>query len=153
MGTKLQFSSSHHPQMNGQFEVINRSLGAMLRSLVKKNIRIWESLPPHVEFAYIRSTSQTTGCSFFEEVYGMNPIGPLDLAPIHITDQFSGEANERAKFIKKIHEQVRYKFLKKIEKYKKKADKYRKKVVFKEGYLVWIQLRKEGFLNRRFVKL
>ena len=46
----------------------------LLRSLVKKNVREWESLLPHVEFVYNRSTSQTTSCSSFEAVYGMNPI-------------------------------------------------------------------------------
>ena len=109
---------------------------------MKKNIREWESLLPHVEFSYNLSISQTIGCSPFEAVYGMNPIGPLDLAPIHLTDHFSGEADERAKFIKTIHEQVRDKILKETEKYKKQADKHRNKVVFKEGDLVWIHLRK-----------
>ena len=83
----------------------------------------------------------------------MNPIGPLDLALIHLTNHFSGEADERAKFIKKIHGQVRDTILKQIEKYKKQADKHRKKVVFKEEDMVWIHLRKERFPNRRFVKL
>ena len=106
----------------GQTKVVNRSLGAMLRGFVKKNIREWESLLPQAEFSYNRSISQTTGCSLFEAVYGMIPIGRLDLAPIHLTDQFSGEAGERAKFIKKIHEQVRDKILKQSKKYKKQAD-------------------------------
>ena len=74
LGTKLQFSSSHHLQTDGQTKVVNRSLGAMLRSLVKNNIREWESLLPHAEFAYHRSIRQTTGCSPFEAIYGMNPI-------------------------------------------------------------------------------
>ena len=103
---------------------------------MKRNVKEWENLLPHVEFAYNRSTSQTTGCSPFEAVYGMNPIGPLDLSPIHVNSQFSGEADERAKFIKKIHEQVRSKILKQIEKYKKHADKHQKKLVFDEGDLV-----------------
>ena len=45
------------------------------------------------------------------------------------------------------------KILKQTQKYKKQADKHRKKVVFKEGDLMWIHLRKERFPNRRFVKL
>ena len=105
LGTKLQFSSSHHPQTDGQIEVVNRSLGAMLRRiLVKKNAREWECLLPHAEFAYNRSTSQTTGCSPFEVVYGLNPNDPLDLSPISIDNHFSGEVDERAQFLKKIHE-------------------------------------------------
>ena len=40
----------------------------------------------------------------------MNPIDPLDLAPIDISDHFSGEVDERAKVVKKIHEQVREDF-------------------------------------------
>ena len=138
LGTKLQFSSSHHPQTDGQTKVVNMSLGAMLRSLVKKNVREWKSLLPHIEFAYNRSTSQTTSCFPFEAVYSMNPIGPLDLDTIHLTDHFSGEADERANSIKKIHEQVKDKILKQTKEYKKQAEKHRKKVVFKEGDLMWI---------------
>ena len=67
----------------------------MIWSLVKKNVREWESLLPHAEFAYNYSISQTTGCSPFEAVYGMNPIGPLDLSPIHIDNHFSREADEK----------------------------------------------------------
>ena len=58
-------------------------------------------------------------------------LTPFDLSPIHIHDHFSGEADERAKFIKKIHEQLRSTIL-------KNTDKHRKKVVFQEGDLVWI---------------
>ena len=117
--------------MDGQTEVVNMYLGAMLRSLLEKNVREWESLLPHIEVAYNRSTSHTTGCFPFEAVYSMNPIGPLDLAPIHLIDHFSGEADERANFIKKIHEQVKDKTLKQTKEYKKQVDKHRKKVVFK----------------------
>ena len=63
LGTKLQFISSHHPQTDGQTKVVNRSLGVMLRILVKKNIREWESLLSHDEFAYNHSISQTPCCS------------------------------------------------------------------------------------------
>lgn len=74
LGTKFQFSLSHHPQTDGQTEVVNISLGALIGSLVKRNVREWKSLLPHAEFAFNRSTNQTTGCSPFEAVYGMNLI-------------------------------------------------------------------------------
>ena len=115
-------------------------------------LREWESLLPHAEFGYNCSTSQTAS-SPFEAVYWMNPIAPLDLYPIHIDNHFSGEANEIGKFIKKIHEQVRSTILKQTDKYKRQVNKHSKKVVFQEGGLVWIHLRKERFPNRKYAKL
>jgi hypothetical protein len=153
LGTTLQFSSSYHPQTDGQTEVVNRSLGNLLRSFVGKNIRQWDLLLAQAEFAYNRSPSQTTGHSPFEAVYGLNPIGPLELAPLPVTKHFSGDAEERAKEIKKLHEQIRGSILRNNEKYSKQANKHRKPAAFKEGDLVWIHLRKERFPSKRSSKL
>ncbi|KAG8369460.1 hypothetical protein BUALT_Bualt14G0016000 [Buddleja alternifolia] len=50
------------------------------------------------EFAYNRSSSQTTGKSPFEVLYGMNPTSPLDLVPLPITNQYSGDGENHANF-------------------------------------------------------
>ncbi|XP_060177884.1 uncharacterized protein LOC132607823 [Lycium barbarum] len=91
---------------DGQTEVVNRSLGSLLRSLVKKNIREWELLLPQAEFAFNKSVNRTTGKSPFEVVYGKNPLGPLELSPLIQNHSFSGDADERVKELKKIHENV-----------------------------------------------
>jgi hypothetical protein len=59
--TKLDFSSAYHPQTDGQTEVVNRSLGALLRSLVGEHIKSWDTKLFQAEFAYNRSTNRSTG--------------------------------------------------------------------------------------------
>ena len=87
------------------------------------------------EFAYIWSTSQTIGHSPFEVVYGLNSTRSLKLTPLFVTKNFSGDTKERAKKIKKLHEQVQNKIGKQNEKYCKQTNKHWKPVVFKEGDL------------------
>ncbi|GKD07328.1 RNA-directed DNA polymerase [Tanacetum coccineum] len=107
LGTKLQFSTTCHLQIDVQTEVVNRNLGNILKRLIEKNIREWDLQLAHAEFAYNNSISQTTGRSPFEVVFGLNLITPLDLTPIETKYLLSGDAEERIKFIKKLHEEVK----------------------------------------------
>jgi len=87
LGTKLLFSTNCHPQTDGQTEVVNRSLGQMLRCLISGNPRVWENLIPHIEFAYNRIVNSTTSHTPFKDVYESIPLTPLDLLPIPILDE------------------------------------------------------------------
>ncbi|KAL9998370.1 putative nucleotidyltransferase, Ribonuclease H [Helianthus debilis subsp. tardiflorus] len=80
MGTTLKFSTSSHPQTDGQTEVTNRTIGTLLRTLIKTNLKKWDELLPQAEFAYNRASRKTTAHSPFMVVYGLNPHTPLDLA-------------------------------------------------------------------------
>jgi len=82
LGTKLQFSTSYHPQTDGQTKVVNRSLSTVLRAVMKGSHRSWDEYLPHIEFAYSRVVHKTTNISPFEVVYGFNSLTPLDLLPL-----------------------------------------------------------------------
>jgi len=58
---------------------MNGTLGTLLRTVLKKNLKSWEECLSHVEFAYNRVVYSTTNCSPFEIVYEFNPLTPLDL--------------------------------------------------------------------------
>ena len=84
LGTKLKFFTAYHPQTNGQTEVVNHSLGNLLRCLVGENSRNWDLLLPRAEFAYNCSVNRSTGKSPFEIIHGYKPNRPLDLIPLPV---------------------------------------------------------------------
>ena len=79
MGTNLSFNSTYHPQMDGQIEVVNRSLGDLLRSLVTEHHSQWDNILPQEEFSYNDSINRSTRQSPFQIVYGMQPRGVSEL--------------------------------------------------------------------------
>jgi transposase InsO family protein len=82
LGTKLLFSTTCHPQTDGQTEVVNRTLSTMLRVILKSNLKLWKECLPHNEFAYNRSVHSTTKLTLFQVVYGFNLHAPIDLLPL-----------------------------------------------------------------------
>jgi hypothetical protein len=75
LGTNLLFSSSYHPQTDGQTEVVNKSIGDLLRSLVIEQHNSWHNIFPQAEFAYNDSVNRSTRQSLFQIVYGIQPRG------------------------------------------------------------------------------
>ena len=71
--TKLQFSSAHHPQTDGQTEVVNRTLGSMLRCVAGEKPKQWDVALPQVEFAFNSILNRSTGKAPFTVVYTKTP--------------------------------------------------------------------------------
>ena len=53
LDSKLQFSSAYHPQMESQTEVVNRSMGNLLRSRVSDNPQYWDLAIPKLNLPII----------------------------------------------------------------------------------------------------
>jgi hypothetical protein len=136
LGTQLLFSTTCHPQTDGQTEVVNCTLSMLLRAVLKKNIKMWEESLPHVEFANNRAVHSTTKFSPFQIVYGFNPAAPIDLLPLPVQECVNLDASKRADLVKKIHEQARTNIEKMTKTYEKQANKGRKKIVLEPGQLV-----------------
>ena len=107
LGTNLAFSSTYHPQMDGQMEVVNRSLGDLLRSLVIEHYSSWDHIFPQAEFAYNDSVNRSTGKSPFEIVYGRQPRGVYELRDSEQIMTTSASTEEFAEAMKELHSRVK----------------------------------------------
>jgi hypothetical protein len=152
-GTKLLFSTTCHPQTDGQTEVVNRTLSSLLRAIIKRNLKTWEACLPHVEFAYNRSIHSATKFSPIEIVYGFNPLSPLDLTSLPVSERVNLDSKKKAEFVKMIHEKARLNIERRTKQYVHQANKGHKKVVFEPGDWVWLHLRKDRFPEKRRSKL
>jgi len=128
-------------------------LGTLLRAVIKKNIKAWDELLPHADFAFNRAPSKAMGLSPFQIVYGQNPKAPLDLIPAPTPTKFSWEAEKRSKEIQNLHSQIWEKIEKSNAHAMSQANKHKKKVQDQPEDLVWIHLRKERFPSKRKSKL
>ncbi|KAL4273997.1 hypothetical protein GQ457_13G016030 [Hibiscus cannabinus] len=117
------FSTTCHPQTDGQTEVVNRVLSTLLRAVIKKNIKTWEDCLPHVEFAYNHVVHSATNMSPFEVVYGYNPTTPLDMLPLPFEQVMNRDGQSKAEFVKKLHQQVKENLEKRTRQYEKRANK------------------------------
>ncbi|XP_048627321.1 uncharacterized protein LOC125596017 [Brassica napus] len=141
IGTKLLFSTTCHPQTDGQTEVVNRTLSQLLRATVGKNLRNWLSCLPFIEFAYNHARHSATELSPFEVVYGFQPEMPLDMSELPKSMFCSREGATKAEFVKNMHRRVREKLEAKAAKVKARLDQKRKEVLFEPGDLVWLHMR------------
>jgi hypothetical protein len=107
MGTNLMFSSSYHPQMDGKIEVVNRSLGDLLRSLVTENHNSWDNVLPQEKFAYNNSVNRRTGKIPFEIVYGRQTRRVSELRDSEQIMTKSASAEEFAEVMEELHNRVK----------------------------------------------
>ncbi|CAI7883290.1 unnamed protein product [Closterium sp. NIES-54] len=71
-GTRLQFSSSYHPETDGQTEWTNQTMEQLIRATCDDPTTSELQLP-QIEFAYNNATSATMQQSLFYLNYGQNP--------------------------------------------------------------------------------
>ncbi|MCO5613349.1 hypothetical protein L7F22_067625 [Adiantum nelumboides] len=77
MSTTLKFSSSFHPQTDGQSEEANSTVLDLLKCYVSEHKATWEHYLPLVEYAYNNTVHTSTGKAPFEIVEGGKKVPPI----------------------------------------------------------------------------
>ncbi|KAI0493184.1 hypothetical protein KFK09_027460 [Dendrobium nobile] len=151
LNTQIQLSSSYHPQTDGQTEVVNRTLGNILRCIVQEHPKLWDDLLGQAEFAFNSMPNRTTGMCPFSIVYTKMPNTILDIAvlPKCKSKAASVLADQYTNFLSN----VRMKLQASNEKYKQDADVHRREKLFNPGDLVYVRLRKERLPSGSYSKL
>jgi hypothetical protein len=105
MGSKLLYNLAYHPQIDGQTEVVNRSLGNLLKSLSGENTSQWDLTLAQDEFAYNDSMKRSTRNITFQIVHGNSPKGVVDLvALLDLGDKRNVDASDFADSMQDLHE-------------------------------------------------
>jgi hypothetical protein len=116
-------------------------------------LKNWEECIPHAEFAYNRALHRATKRTPFEVVYGANPYTALDMLPLPLREQVNMDFDKRAAYMKKLHEETRTTLEKHNKDHATKMNKHKRAMIFEEGDLVWLHLRKDRFPDARKSKL
>ena len=79
LNIKKTRTTPYHPQSDGMVERFNKTLLAMLRTLVDDNQLNWDELLPYVLMAYRSVQHETTGCTPNYLMLGREVATPLDI--------------------------------------------------------------------------
>lgn len=134
---KLRYSSTYHPQSDGQTERVNQCLEQYLRSMAFKEPKKWADWIPAAEWWYNCSYHTSIKTTPFEALYGYHPpqIGEISI-PCNVTP----DAQVTLKDQEEIMKTLQYNLSHAQNKMKKFADMNRTERVFEEGQMVYLKM-------------
>lgn len=164
--TRMSLSSAHHPQHDGQTEIVNKYLETMLRAYVAGDKSSWAEWLPLLEFAYNSSVHQSIGTSPYFLLYGFHPKEPLDFISNRgqVETRTYNLKNESKEFLEEVamhREEARNAIARAQEGQAKAYNKGRRpppvlrvgsKVLVNPHSLEWVESKGEGAkLNQRWI--
>lgn len=140
LGTNLAFSSTYHPQTNGQIEVVNRVLGNLHRYLPKEYGQVRYQVFPQEEFSFNESTKRSPRKNPFEIIDDLHPRGVCEIGEFKNHEEVSEYANDLSQSMREVHEHVKKNLIEANNKLKTKVDERRKDLKFGIGDWVMVHL-------------
>ena len=107
LGVDRRMSTAFHPQTDGQTERMNAGMEQYLRVFVNYQQDDWVQWLPLAEFAANNGTSESTKCTPFFAVQGMDPRMSFAGEPTQERDQRRCEADQVQATMQQIHEHLR----------------------------------------------
>lgn len=153
LGTTLAYSSSYHPQSDGQTEVLNRCLETYLRCFVSEQPQVWTKYLALAEFWYNTSHHSAIGMTPFQALYGRPPPVISGYTPgntkIGKLDEILTQRTDILKLLKENLTRAQNRMV-------QQANKHRSEKVFESGQWVYLKLqpyRQVSLKNRHSQKL
>jgi len=134
-GVKLRFSTTFHPQTDGQSEVVNKVIAMYLRCVTGDRPRIWVDWLAWAEYCYNTSYHSVLRAMPFEVVYGRPPPPILLVDPATTRTEAVGEVlRSRDEMLA----EVRQRLIQDQQLAKHYYDDHHREVEFSVGDWVWL---------------
>lgn len=153
MGTKLQLSTSYHPESDGQTEWLNRCLEQYLRAMTSQRPRQWAKWLPLAEWWYNTTYNSSIKMSLYEALYGVQPrqicVPSTHRTTVGTVEEFQVKREAMDHLLKGAIQTAQ-------NKYKQYADKKRREATLEIGDWVFLKLQPYRPLSiavRKYLKL
>ncbi len=141
IGSKHVFSTTYHPQTNGQTERWNSTFSAQLAKYCNTDHNNWDIYLPSIVYAYNHGVHQTTGFTPYQLAFGRTPRNSFD--PYNSSFRFSKPSdyyNQVLKYKQAALQQAKAQILHQQQSSKIRYDRNRSNPTYQVGDLVWTKV-------------